>query len=416
MKRETIAPELIVEVLDAKGIRTIEAAQWDALSHKALDDNPFYGRAYVLAGLDTIDSKSGLRAVVVRSADKQQLLGFFPFRLKRFPLPRVVAATNLYQFCSQPLISKEQADEVIAAWVKASRSRQIPARWSFPHLDLASHFAQRLTAMEGNKSLRCLPLASYRRARLARTSPDFTAHLCATVSKSRVKDIQRTLRRLEELGEVRFERATDAALVRQRIDQFLAIEHAGWKGNAGTSFLSDAEHTRFARQAFCPSSGQTSVDSLLLNGQPIALSINMRSGDTIFTPKCAYDESFRKYSPGLVLEYLVVAAFYGSDDCTEMDSSTTVDGHVIQALWNSDAPMGTLVVGPPNWGTDVIAQAHSASQATRQWAKTFNKGALGQAQGFARTWRRHLQRLNASIFMAGTSLVHALEHVLPQAI
>lgn len=416
MKRETIAPKLIVEILDSKGIRTIEAGQWDALSHNPLDKNPFYGRTYVLAGLDTIDRKSGLRAFVVRSADKGQLLGFFPFRLKRFPLPQAVAATNLYQFCGQPLINKERAGEVIAAWREASRTGQIPARWSFPHLDLTSHFAQRLAAIEGNSALRCLPLPSYRRARLARTSKDFAAHLCATVSKSRVKDIQRTLRRLEEAGEVQFERATDPALVRQRIDQFLAIEHAGWKGNAGTSFLSDAEHALFARQAFCPKSGQTSVDSLLLNGQPIALSINMRSGDTIFTPKCAYDESFRKYSPGLVLEYLVVEAFYGRNDCTEMDSSTTVDGHVIQALWNSDAPMGTLVVGPPDWGTDFIAQAHTAGRAIRQWAKTLNKGALKEVQGLARTCRRHLQRLNASVLMGGTSLLHALEHVLPHAI
>ena len=416
MTPEAIAPNLIVEVLDETGIRHIDAAQWDELARNGLDNNPFYARSYVLAGLNTIDRASGLRAVVIQSRDRSQLLGIFPFRYKRFPLPRAVAATNLYQFCGQPLISKEHADVVIAAWVDAIKTRRIPRRWSFPHLDLSSHFAKRLNLLAVDEALRCLPLVNYQRARLARTSRDFAEHLSSAVSKSRVKDIQRTLRRLEGLGELRFERATEPALVAQRIEQFLAVEHAGWKGKASTSFLADPEHARFARQAFCPHQGLTSVDSLLLDGEPIALSVNIRSGDTIFTPKCAYDETYRKYSPGLALEYLVVEAFYGSDDCRDMDSSTTVDGHVVQSLWNCGAPMGTFVVGPQNWGTDFLAQLHTMSRAARQRAKTLNTGVAGRALGFARAWRQRVQRLNSDIVMGGTCLLHTVENVLPQVL
>ena len=53
MKPEAIAPNLIVEVLDETGIRHIDAAQWDELARNGLDDNPFYARSYVLAGLNT---------------------------------------------------------------------------------------------------------------------------------------------------------------------------------------------------------------------------------------------------------------------------------------------------------------------------------------------------------------------------
>jgi CelD/BcsL family acetyltransferase involved in cellulose biosynthesis len=416
MTSETVAPKLIIEVLNEQGLRNIEAEQWDELSRNSLDNNPFYGRSFILAGLNTIDRASGLRAVIIRSSDKSQLLGMFPFRLRRFPLMRAVAATNLYQFCSQPLIHRDYSDAVIAAWTDALETKQFPHRWSFPHLDLTSRFAQRLSHLAMNKSLRCLPLANYSRARLTRSSRNFAEHLSSTVSKSRVKDIQRSLRRLEELGEVRFERATDPALVTQRIEQFLAVEHAGWKGTAGTSFQSNAEHARFAREAFSHNGGQTCVDSLLLDGSPIALSVNLRSGETIFTPKCAYDESYRKYSPGLVLEYLIVEAFYASDDCTDMDSSTTVDGHVIQSLWNADAPMGTLVVGPQNWGTNCIAQLHTFSRTARQRAKALHRDVVSQAQGIARTWRRHVQRLNINIFVGGTGLFQTLEHLLPRAI
>lgn len=410
------ANDLIVEILDDKALSQLDAGQWDALAANALDSNPFYARAYVLAGIETVDRASGLRAVAIWSADCERLLGLFPYRNKTLPLPSAVAATNLYQVCGQPLIHREEADAVIAAWLGATRSGQAPRRWSFPHLDLTSHFARRLAVLQSDTSVRCLPLPQYRRARLARLSRSFKEHLGSAVAKSRVKDIERNLRRLRDLGDLQFERATDSALVTKRIEQFLAVEHSGWKGKAGTSFLSDPQHARFARKAFCPHLGQTSVDSLLLDGTPIALSVNIRAGATLFTPKCAYDEAYRKYGPGLALEHLVVEAFYADEDCTEMDSATTTDGHVIQGFWNSDAPMGTLVVGPPNWGTDLIAKAHTANRLTRQRLKTLNTGAASQVLGLARSWHKRAQRFAGDMLMGGVCFIHTLENALPHLI
>src|SRR5690606_37401321 len=132
----------------------------------------------------------------------------------------------------------------------------------------------------------------YRRALLRRLAGGFREHLDTVISKSRAREIRRQLRRLGERGTLELERSRDPDTVARRVEDILRMEHAGWKGAAGTSFLSDPLHAEFARRAYGGDGGFTSVDSLLLDGQPIAISINIRTGDTIFTPKCAFDETY----------------------------------------------------------------------------------------------------------------------------
>jgi CelD/BcsL family acetyltransferase involved in cellulose biosynthesis len=158
-----------------------------------------------------------------------------------------------------------------------------------------------------------------------------------SLSKSRLKDLKRNLRRLGEQGSVAFERAVAPALIDERLEQFLALEASGWKGKARTAFLSKEKHAAFARRAFGGSAhtaGRLAIDSLLLDGRPLAISLNIVGGENIaFTPKCAFDEHWRSYSPGLLLEYFVIQAFYEQKAFAAMDSATTMEGHVIAGLW-----------------------------------------------------------------------------------
>nr|WP_246472962.1 GNAT family N-acetyltransferase [Pelagibacterium limicola] len=203
-------------------------------------------------------------------------------------------------------------------------------------------------------------------------SDGFAAHVEAVIGSKRAKEVQRSLRRLRELGEVRFERTTDPDLVRWRVEAFLEMEHSGWKGERGTSFLSNPAHAAFAREAFGHSGaedGYVVVDSLLLDNKPIAISINIGTGGILFTPKCAFDERYRKFGPGIVLEYLVVEAFYAQKKHTGMDAATTVDGHLISGFWNETRPHGTLIVGPSGWQTQFLARLEEIEHTLRGHAK-----------------------------------------------
>ena len=406
---------MTVNLLDSEGLRGLDPVQWDALSARSIDSNPFYARSFVLAGLGTIDANAGVRAVAIHRDGV--LVGLFPFRLKRWPLLRAIAASNLYQASTQPLVHRDCARSVVAAWLDAIEARQIPRHWRFRNVDLSSEFLHLCQSLGAN-TLDFIPSNAYDRARLTRRAGGFEAHLQSAVSKSRVKDIQRSIRRLGEIGELRFERQRDPTLVARRIEDFLAIEHGGWKGRAGTSFLANTLHAEFARQAFRGDGGTTtSVDSLLLDGRPIAISVNLQSGDTIFTPKCAYDETYRKFSPGLVLEYLVVEAFYREEEGTEMDSSTTIGGHVVQGLWNCRKPMATVLIGPQGWQTNLLAYAQHSRVAARDSLKAAVGGDRALAfLALARSWRRKMQLIQHNVMVGGASVIQAVEVLVPAII
>lgn len=376
---------LEIKLADADDLARISPQQWDALSAQALDPNPFYGRRYMAAGLSTIDRDTRLRALTVHTAEGR-LVGFFPFRISRFPVQVAIGASNVYQPSGQPLIHRDYAADVIATWFNAMQAGHVPRRWRFPHLDLASGFTELCGRHLQAAHFDLTPLTRYQRAKLHRLSGGFEVHVKTVLSKSRAKDIQRTLRRLQEAGQVEFERATEAGHVRQRIEDFLVMEHDGWKGAAGTSFLSDPEHARFIREAMHDNEAVT-TDSLLLDGRPIAVSINLEAAGTKFTPKCAYDETYRRFSPGLILEYLVIEAFYDRDDAAEMDAATTASGHLVQGLWNDERAMGMVLVGPRNVLTQLAAQSYLAGLRAKSLARAV-VGAMPVALF------RHLKRVN----------------------
>lgn len=387
--------KLEVRLADLSDVSLLPAAQWDALSANALDPNPFYSRRYVAAGLATIDRDAPLRALTIYRADGT-LVGLFPHQLARLPVETALGASNIYQMSGHPLIHRDHATEVVAAWFEAMRSGQVPRRWRFPHIDLESGFARRCRRQLAAARFEIRPLARYGRPRLRRLEGGFELHVDTVLSRRRARDIQRTLRRLREVGQVEFERARTPDLIRQRIEDFLVMEHAGWKGEAGTSFLSNPDHAAFLREAL-GGNECVSIDSLLLDGRPIAVSINLEAAGTLFTPKCAFDETYRRFSPGLVLEYLVIQAFYERSDAMSMDAATTASGHVVQGLWNEERTMATVLVGPDDAATKVAAQTYLAATQAKSMAKAVIGGQLVAAF-------RRMRRISPDIWRRLTSL------------
>ena len=374
MKHERIAPPppLTVERLDARALARLDAGAWDALSRDALVENPFYARQYVLAGLQTIDAGAPLEALAVRDAART-LLGLFPYRTRRVPFANADGACNVYQPSCTPLVHRDHAAAVVGAWLDTMVVRDgVPRFWQLKHVDLASPLTAVIDAELARRGLLRLAVSTYRRPRLTRLAGGLDHHLSSVLPKGRLKDLQRNLRRLRELGTLRFERAREPALVRRRFEQFLALENAGWKGDSGTAILARGGDADFARAALAPrhdAPGMVSIDALLLDERPIALSVNMQARAAMFTPKCTYDEAYRRFSPGFVLEYLVIEAFYQDDGATEMDACTTSDGHVISGFWNEAKAIGTLVVGPDSWQTHLLARSAQATHAARERLK-----------------------------------------------
>ena len=410
MMRESFEAPLHVEGVDARGLARLDAAEWDELSAHALVENPFYSREIMLAALRTIDSNTPLEALIIRG-QAGELLGLVPYRVRLLPLITADAACNLYQPSCTPLIRRDSAPEVIAAWLDAIQTRRdVPLLWHLRHMDLGSELVARLDEALARRGLCRIVANAYRRPRLTRLPGGVETHIESVLPKRRLKDIERNIRRLEALGDLSFERAREPALIAERLEQFLELENSGWKGATGTAFLANENDTAFARGAFAPRKhgrNIVTIDSLLLDGRPIAVSLNLQVRDTIFTPKCAYDEEYRRYSPGLVLEYLVIKAFYEDGAAVEMDAATTCDGHVISGLWNGSKDMATLVLGPDDWRPRMTASFVEFAQASRELGKRVWATLPASGSGKpvpAAVWARWLLPIPWAIGIAAISL------------
>lgn len=385
MRHDLVTAPLSVQRLDARALARLHAGAWDNLSANALVENPFYARDFVLAALDTIDSCAEMEALAVKGKGGE-LLGLFPYRLKHFPFKTADAACNLYQCSATPLIRRDAAKQVLGAWLDATLyADDMPRFWQFKHVDLGSALMPVLDEALAERALHKLAVNTYRRPHLTRVQGGLDTHNRCVLRKRRLKDIRRNLCRLGALGDVRFERAKEPGLVARRLEQFLELENSGWKGETGTAFLAKSRDAAFARAAFAPreaTKSLVSIDSLLLDEVPIATSLSLQARDTAFTPKCAFDERYRRYSPGLVLEYLIIEAFYEDEAVVDMDAATTQDGHVLSGLWNTHKTMGTLVVGPDDWRLRAVAGLVERMHASRALAKSML--GRGQAPGLAK--------------------------------
>ncbi|MFZ1701750.1 MAG: GNAT family N-acetyltransferase [Pyrinomonadaceae bacterium] len=138
------------------------------------------------------------------------------------------------------------------------------------------------------------------------------------------KELSRRLRRLNEQGAVEF--SVSSTFEPDLMQRYLELENRGWKGRNGTSAISDpkasALHRDFA--AAVAQQGALLVYELKLNGQTIAMSINIRHGDKVFHWKTSYDEDYAKYSPGNLLfrQLLTDCIEYGSTEIDFLSPST----------------------------------------------------------------------------------------------
>lgn len=356
---EQTMPDMDVACISMKALCESPLEDWRDLLARPLTQNPFLHPSYVKAGLDAGLDKGDSAAVIVSRAGKVE--GIFPtspLKVRGMKIPGVwTSELNLYHFNGAPLVAKDNAEDVVKAWLHTIGSKDAPSVCVLRHMDLESDLVDTVAAQARETGCGLRIIHRYERPRLTREHDGFESHIKAVLSKRRVKDIRRNLRRLGEKGEVRLEHVTERSAVAKRLEDFLRIEASGWKGEAGTAFLSDEATARFARAAFATDGeeGLVSIDTLLVDDQPIAVSINLQAGITRFTPKCAIDEDYRTFSPGVLLEYLVIEAFYSGQNCALMDSAITTDSHIVAGFWNDAAPHGDVIVAKSDWQAGAAA-------------------------------------------------------------
>ena len=158
----------------------------------------------------------------------------------------------------------------------------------------------------------------------------------AALSPTRRRTLERKQRRLAEIGCLHFDVLPAGGDVRAWIDAFLQLEADGWKGRGrhGHRLHRCGSPLFQRRRRVGVRARRLLAHGLYLDGRPIALRRSFLAGAGSFAFKTTYDEAYRRFSPGVLLELDNLRRLGGSPAVRWMDSCTAADNFVINGLWD----------------------------------------------------------------------------------
>jgi hypothetical protein len=285
------------------------------------------------------------------------LVGFWIFAIGQarrsvLTTPVLNAPAYTHGYLATPVIDRSYLDETLEAMLNCiAGDRYLPKIISLDTVaidDACFQALQRVLRSRGTE-----PCIFERHSRPILTSGlDAKAYLEKAWSASSRKKLRQHRRRLSEKGRVELVTARDPASVNRAIDEFLKLEAAGWKGREGTALLCHRDDAAFMKGAvrILAQAGYASVHSIQIDQRPISMQIVVRSGDTAFTWKTAYDENYRDYSPGLLLLEDYTAEFL-ADKTIRMVDSCSFDGSGFMSVWLDRREVGDMWIDVRHGGS-----------------------------------------------------------------
>ncbi len=323
-----------------RGLAQLEpiAQAWRELAARALEPNVFYEPAFALAAASVFGRDAG--AVLVWSGmSPRRLLGFFPARIETrrygLKLPVLVGWTHPYAPLGVPLIERDAAEPVIAAFIAhVAADPALPGLLLLPFMTRNGPFAAALDTIVRRAQM---PAADFNRHRRALLEPhgERSRYLEHALGARKHKELRRIARRLAELGAVVFTSATEPAAVATALEDFFALEAGGWKGRAGSAAADRDELRRLIRTVLgeLAAEGKVAIHRILLDGRAIAAAIVLRSGRGAWFWKIAHDETFARFSPGVMLTVALTEELVEDSTIARADSCATANHPMIDRIW-----------------------------------------------------------------------------------
>ncbi|MFO0877259.1 MAG: GNAT family N-acetyltransferase [Gemmataceae bacterium] len=331
---------------------------WDDLASHAVEPNVFYEAWFFLPALKAFAAGQDLLFLLVYQPINAQrrkpvLCGFFPLARRRLHrlLPFRVLELWKHDFCflTTPLLRAglhAEAFEQFAHWL---------------HRDRASGCLLYLDTFAGEGPIACLLaqtlhlrgwstflVDSYSRAIIRPQGSNAGAYLTHVLTNRRLREVRRKERHLAEEGRLEKHLLESPTELDRWIDDFLAIEASGWKGEAHSAMACNPQNAEFFRTMARGASerGRLQMLALHLNDKPVAMKCNLLSGDGGFAFKIAYDENNASFSPGLLLEIGTIEFLFEKHPVQWMDSCASAEHFMINRLWDGRRLIRTKYIAP----------------------------------------------------------------------
>jgi CelD/BcsL family acetyltransferase involved in cellulose biosynthesis len=351
-------------------------AEWNALVART-GDTLFYRHEFLRVWLDNFTPGAQLRVLTLRDGSGT-LTAALPLLLERAtlygaPVRQLVSAANPHS-CRYDVIAEapEQAARAFLAHLRGDRSwdllrlNDVPEGGAGWALHAAAAEAGLATGSWESLQSPYFPLPATPEAFQATLQSKFKANC------------RRRRKKLEEKGQVRFERYEGGVDLDAKLEEGFALEQSGWKGQRGTAMAQDARtrgfYTELARES--ARSGRLTLYFLRLDDRAVAFHFGLTHAGRYLLLKPGYDESLRECSPGqLLMEEAVrdcIARgvrefdFLGPDMVWKRDWTDRVRRHTWLYLFNDTAFARALCAAKFRWAP---AAKDAAKEVVSRWKK-----------------------------------------------
>ncbi len=364
---------IVVRRLSPTAYARLQAEVRD-LSQRSQDANPHMIPAAIAAARLVLpdDRIVILAAYHSEALGFERLAGIWVFARRRdwrsfFAEVLVSPLLPLYEVSSAPLIERDLAVPVVSAMLRhLVAASDLPRVLALPLLALGGESEATLAAACEATGSRIDRVESWQRPMMLPQPGDTPdAYLRRALGQSYKKRMQQ-FRSMRKYGALSFRRERGFA-ARDRLPEFLALEAAGWKGEAGSAIARIPADNAYiqALVAEFAAIDAVQIDSLLLDGAPIAMGLLIENAGTRHFLKIAYDERYARLSPGRSLTIAMLQADLASTPPLVFDSGAGdgVDGRTY--VWGERREIGHLLL---SLGGTRPGLPHIAAQA-RHWLR-----------------------------------------------
>lgn len=317
---------------------------WQALAREALEPNPFYAPDFLLPLVRTLDKPGRVKALTLWRRDtpgqEETLVGFLPLHRPNWreglPLGVISAYWNPYICLTTPLIARDRPEETLSAlFAQLDQETGSTQGLSFPALPLHRDIGRLMSRVLMQEGRANIILSHYARATLTPLPGTGLRDYVAQESADARKSFRRREIRLMAVGQIEYAAFSTPGEDRARaLQQFLTLEASGWKGRHRTALNCKAGTRAFIAQAFA---GDTTlayeVERLTVDSIPIAMSLNLVSHGVLHNFKQAYDETWRSFAPGKLLDRQAIRRVVESPSPLSYDSCA-YPGYPIEDIWH----------------------------------------------------------------------------------
>jgi hypothetical protein len=355
------------------------------LSRHAVEPNPHMSPAAISAATLLVPEE---RIVIIcawrsEALGSENLVGTWAFQRRRdwrsgFASVLTAPLVPLYEVSSLPVLDRDHAEDIALAMLRhLLAAGDLPKTLVLPLLPLEGPcFSALQEAMRVTASRLTAYETWQRPVMVAEPGDDAERYLRRALGSGYKKRMQQ-FRAIGKSGEVAFSRKRGNA-AREAFETFLALEAAGWKGNAGTAIACLPEASAYFHRLVELLIAQDAllIDALLLDGKPIAMGLIVESAGRRHFLKIAYDETQGRHSPGRALTIAMLQADFREGPPAFFDSGAGDGVDAGTYVWGERRQMANAIV---TVGGAIPSRAHLAAGA-RMWLRRLRSRTLDPAR------------------------------------